>query len=316
MNDKSVLITGGNGFIGQYVAKLCQDSGYQVYCIGRNINPGYIIWDKFLNDSLESISLTEALQSKRFVYCFHFAGSSHVPLSVDQPYQDFLSLLPGTANLLLYLAKYQPDCHCVIASSVAVYGNPQSLPITESASLSPISPYGIHKRLAEQLAAEYSRVYGLKISIMRIFSAYGVGLKKQLLWDLVVKVDNAIRAKSGFINLFGTGEETRDFIHAKDIAGAALCIASRRAETNFEIFNVANEQETTVREVASLIVGECGSDLSIQFSGINRFGDPLHWRGECSKLKRLGYKKTMDFQLSVREYYKWAVNQLSYDQKG
>jgi UDP-glucose 4-epimerase len=302
----AVLIAGGNGFLGQYIAAACKEKGYEVYCIGRNNQPGQVAWDGFIHGSLESLSLADVLDYKRFAYCFHFAASSHVPLSVEYPYQDFLSILPGSANLLLYLAKHQPECHCVIASSAAVYGNPANLPINESAELNPLSPYGAHKRLVELLAAEYSRLYGIRISMMRIFSAYGLGLRKQLLWDLVQKVIKARNSDCGQIELFGTGQETRDFIHARDVAQAALCIAGRMSGPDFDAFNVANAEETTVREVAEAMIAASGTGLRIGFSGRNRAGDPLRWLSDCKKLENLGYQKSEHLKTNIQGYYDWA----------
>jgi UDP-glucose 4-epimerase len=312
----AVLITGGNGFLGQYVAAECKKKGYKVYCIGRSYYPGQVEWDGFIHGPLEALSLSDVLGNIRFAYCFHFAASSHVPLSIEHPYQDFLSLLPGSANLLLYFAKQQPKCHCVIASSAALYGNPISLPVNENAALNPLSPYGIHKRLIEELAADYSRFYGLRISIMRIFSAYGIGLKKQLLWDLVKKINTAHIPGSEQIELFGTGEETRDFIHGRDVAQAALCIARRTTGSNFEVFNVANGEENSVREVAEEMIDASGTKLQIVFSGINRSGDPLRWHGDCEKLKSLGYQKSEDFKENVRGYYDWASSTMVFSMKG
>ena len=305
-HSKTVLITGGNGFLGQYVAAECKRRGYEVICIGRSNNPGREKWDRFVRGSTESISLKQVLGDIKLSYCFHFASSSHVPMSMQYPLEDFMSSVPGSANLLLYLAKEQPDCHCIVASSAAVYGNPASLPIVESSPTIPVSPYGVHKKIVEHLAEEYSRLYGTRITVMRIFSAFGNGLSKQLLWDLANKVFSAITKKEKSIELFGTGGETRDFIHAREVAHATSLLSQRKDGSRFDVYNVANGHEISVLEVAERMVRASGHNLKVTFSGEARLGDPMRWRADCTKLIGTGYVPSLHFDNQVREYLDWA----------
>ena len=96
-----------------------------------------------------------------------------------------------------------------------------------------MSPYGLHKHMAEELCEYYNRIHGYRIRSIRIFSAYGNGLRKQLLWDIYQKYQN-----TGRIELFGTGEETRDFIHVSDIVRAIELILAYDGPEN--VINVAN----------------------------------------------------------------------------
>ncbi|MCC9656095.1 NAD-dependent epimerase/dehydratase family protein [Rhodopirellula halodulae] len=307
MND-SVLITGGNGFLGKYIARHCLAQGYRVYCVARSNDPGNIDWARFVHGNLEACSLEEAFVDTKFKFCFHLAASSHVPLSVNFPYQDFLAALPGTANLLLYLAKHQADCHCIVASSAAVYGEPTELPITEEHPLCPISPYGIHKKVVETLAAEYARLYGIRVSVMRIFSAYGTGLRKQLLWDIAMKINEASRSGQEKIGLFGTGEETRDYVHASDIARAALNIAQCDIENSSSVFNVASGKQTTVRDVAATMLAASNTNLGLEFSGASRTGDPAKWQADCTKLKTIGFTCEATLRDEIERYFDWACS--------
>lgn len=306
--DEAVLITGGNGFIGHYIAEECIKAGFRAYCIGRNKFPGTVSWEGFVPSSLEHAYLTEFFRGIKFKYCFHLAGSSHVPFSIANPYQDFLSLLPGTANLLNFLVREHPDCHLILASSAAVYGNPEELPVKESAQCAPLSPYGIHKLLSENLSCYYSNLYGLRVSAMRIFSAYGNGLKKQLLWDLAKKM---FSTEDGIIELFGDGNETRDYIHAKDIGRAAMLIAKNAHNVGFEVFNLANSEEISVKQVADTLVKKSGTKIEVVFNGSRRPGDPIRWKSDSTKLKKLGYSQSIDFNTGAGEYFSWAKKVLS-----
>ncbi len=152
--------------------------------------------------------------------------------------------------------------------------------------------------MSEQIVREFETIYGIPHIILRIFSCYGVGLKKQLLWDVCQKIG------SNDLKLHGTGEETRDFIHATDVARLiALCI-----EMNIKnaTMNVASGEQTTVRRIATLLLKNMNSDLKLQFSGLTRPGDPLHWEADISRLNDMGFKHTIRLEEGVREYAEWV----------
>ena len=108
---------------------------------------------------------------------------------------------------------YNPKAQLIYPSSPAVQGEHTNTPIKEDYVGKPASPYGYHKKIVEDLCQSYSEKYSLKISVVRLFSVYGNGLKKQLLWDAY----NKIRYSSKEVEFWGTGEETRDFIHIEDV---------------------------------------------------------------------------------------------------
>ena len=115
---------------------------------------------------------------------------------------------------------------------------------------------------------------------MRIFSAYGSGLRKQLLWDIYQKYLN-----TGRIDLFGTGNETRDFIHISDILRALELILAYQGPE--EIFNVANGEEVSIRELAEIYAKQLGENTDIvRFNGETKVGDPQNWRADISLLKK------------------------------
>ena len=101
----------------------------------------------------------------------------------------------------------------VFVSSAAVYGNPPSLPVDEKATPCPMSPYGRHKVECEQLLREFHERIELPSVSLRVFSAYGEGLRRQIFWDVCVQA-----LANGEIRLHGSGSETRDFVHAYDVA--------------------------------------------------------------------------------------------------
>lgn len=303
---QTVLITGAAGFLGTHLADLCSESGARL--IGLDVNPPQRpdIWHDFHRIPCESPDLAQILGKRKISTVFHLAGSASVPASVQKPLHDFSSFVPGTANLGLCVARAQRECTLVLFSSAAVYGNPASLPVHESAAIRPISPYGVHKAIGESLLEHYASLYDFPVRIIRIFSAYGPGLRKQLIWDICEKALAAVKSASGHIDLFGTGLETRDFIHARDVARAALHVSSLPANHPGTIFNVASGIETRIADVAHKIVGRIDPALKVAFSGTIRPGDPCHWRADISKLRSVGFEHTTLLDDGVREVVEWA----------
>ena len=184
----------------------------------------------------------------------HCAGSANVGASVVNPMADLDGNLHSLYQLLLALKSFEKRPEIIFLSSAGVYGNPRQLPVRESDVAAPMSPYGLHKHMGEELCEYYNRIHGYHIRSIRIFSAYGNGLRKQLLWDIYQKYQN-----TGRIELFGTGEETRDFIHVSDIMRAIdLILSYDGTET---VINVANGEEVSIRELAEIYADSLSKTL-------------------------------------------------------
>lgn len=189
-------------------------------------------------------------------------------------------------------------------SSAAVYGNPVVLPVRENAPLAPVSPYGFHKQIAETLLQEYYQVYGVASCAARVFSAYGPGLRRQLLWDVCRK------AMTGSVGLSGTGAETRDFIHVADVARAVRVLAEN-APMHAEPYNVASGVETSVAELASGLVANVSPAVTVEFSGAQRPGDPLRWCADISAIAKLGFTPSVTLEAGLSEYAQWCTREES-----
>jgi UDP-glucose 4-epimerase len=303
----AVLVTGGTGFLGSVLVASLLENGENVVVISRSgkaIDPRCLI----VKSELTNIHDFTGFSKLKFSTCFHFAGSSSVPLSWVNPVDDFNNSVPGTVSLVHYLARYHPGCHLIVSSSAAVYGNPAVFPVNEDAVAAPISPYGIHKLAMEQVCKHYSGLLGLRTTIMRIFSAYGPTLRKQLLWDMVQKLAAADAIGYRQISLFGTGFESRDFIHSYDVAQAAIFLANDSLPGNFNIINVASGQETQVRQIAQLVCGKWGDGYSAMFTGKIRPGDPQRWVADTSLLTHRGFSPKLRLDEGIYSYVAWAKN--------
>lgn len=302
---RKMIITGINGFLGrsakEYFGKDYDITGIDLaakYC-GEEDGLSYYQ----CNMSQETAELASIFTSVQPDVVLHCAGSANVGASVVNPMADLDGNLHSLYQLLLALKSFEKRPKIIFFSSAGIYGNPRQLPIQESDVPAPISPYGIHKLMAEQLCNYYNRVHGYHIRSVRIFSAYGSGLRKQLLWDIYQKYQN-----TGKINLFGTGEETRDFIHVSDILRALELILAYEGPE--ETFNVANGEEVSIRELAETYAQILGESKDIvTFNGETKPGDPKNWRADISLLKKLGYEKKMDLAEGISDYVNWVRQQ-------
>lgn len=304
-----ILITGASGFLGTWLADAAHAQGFGLLGLDVVDPQRPKIFSGFTTQRCEKADFPALIGDRKLHSVFHLAGGASVPQSVDDPVGDYNSLLPGTVALLGHLARHRRDAHLVLPSSAAVYGNPTSLPVKESAAINPISPYGVHKAAAEFIIAHYARLFRLRASVLRIFSAYGEGLRKQVVWDLCRKILAAQESGESSISMHGNGNETRDFIHAADIARAALLVAAHPPQEGMQVFNVASGIETSIRSLAEDVTRALGCDIKITFNGVSRPGDPANWRADIGPLKELGFVLSVSFKDGIGRAARWCKQQ-------
>jgi dTDP-glucose 4,6-dehydratase/UDP-glucose 4-epimerase len=292
-----ILIIGCNGFLGKNFSDFFSKKDLTVY--GCDTVDHFEANITYFKTNLENDGLDVFLQKNEIDICINAAGSGNVGYSFEDPLADFNSNSSAVARILNLLKIYQPRCKFIHISSAAVYGNPASLPVNEKNACKPISPYGYHKWISEIICKEYYELFGIPISIVRPFSVYGEGQKKQLFWDLCKKLD-----QSDEVYLFGTGKESRDFIHAKDLAKLLLHII-RSSTFSCNIFNAASGIETSIAEAADIFIKNYKGRKKIFFSGKEKTGDPSNWRADVSLIKNIGYTPSMIFEEGIENYIKW-----------
>lgn len=293
----NILIIGSEGFIGSHCVNYFFKKGYNVFgCDLLDYTTQKYTYTKIsrLNPNYDSL-----FESLFYDFCINAAGNGSVPISIDKPLLDFDANCYDVIRLLQLLKDKSPKCKYLHFSSAAIYGNPISLPIKEDSLLAPLSPYGWHKLIAEKLCEEYSMLYNLSIAVVRPFSVYGPGLKKQLLWDMYQKIQT-----HKAIELWGDGTESRDFIYIEDlIYGVDLILEN--ANQDFDIFNLAVGQETTIAEMAKIFYEEFGDNIEYNFNKKIRPGDPKNWKADISKLKKLGFQPKYSLIIGLKETAAW-----------
>lgn len=303
-------ITGAHGFIGRYLARYLQAKGYQVAGIGHGAWPEAEQWGLscWLNGEISASNLGQMRRSLgRPDVVFHLAGGSSVGAAIAHPHEDFTRTVVSTAELVESLRQHSPDTHLVAVSSAAVYGSSHSGCIPEDARLTPFSPYGAHKLMMEELCRSYAANFGLLVALPRLFSVYGAGLKKQLLWDLCGKL-----AAGGDITLGGSGDELRDWIDVRDVV-QALEQTGQLASAQAPAINLASGCATSVREVAAMVLnhweGAGIGSRNVTFSGRSRPGDPFSLVAGVSKMRASGIDNHIPVAQGVAEYVSWYRNQ-------
>jgi len=303
---RTVLVTGAAGFIGRYVSRYFSRQGWTVIGIDTSSpkNASFLNLSAYYQIHLPDLALGNLLQKHSPQVCIHCAGSASVNLSVTDPAKDFYANTGVTFELLNTLRLNTPDCRFIFLSSAAVYGNPQSLPVSETHPPHPLSPYGFHKWQCEQLCLEFTNVYGLSTASARIFSAYGPGLRRQVVWDIFQKI-----ITQRFPTLQGTGRESRDFIHAIDIA-AALFVIATTGSMQGEVYNIGSGREVTIAELVGIVLDTLCYDCNPEFDGIVPLGVPLYWKADTSKLSALGFDPTVSLEQGISSFASWCRAEL------
>jgi len=310
MSVKSCWVTGAYGFIGRRVAKELSSHNCKVYGLGHGGWPQseWRQWglDFCVNGDLNASNLNflkEKFSTPEEIY--HLAGGSSVSAAFQNPQEDFNRNVAATSKLLEWVRQESPATKVIVSSSAAVYGNGHSHKIKETQLPAPYSVYGHNKAMTEDLCSIYAANYGLKIVIARIFSVYGAGLKRQLLWDICTK----LTAKPTVLQLSGSGDESRDWMHVDDTV-LALKNAIHIASDEVPVINIGTGKGISVRKVAKLIIDnwEPGSHVKqcrIEFDGTIRAGDPFSLIADTSKLSSLGVDLERELITGIREFITW-----------
>jgi UDP-glucose 4-epimerase len=297
MNNLRILIIGSEGFIGSNILAFLETK-YEVHSCDFIDIRGRLHYYQI--NPLNQIYL-DIFNSNSYDIVINCAGSANVGASILNPSFDFDANVNVVAKLLSAILLTKRDTRLINISSAAVYGNPPSLPIKVdyAETALPISPYGVHKRMTEFLLREYCISFRIPTCSLRLFSAYGNGQRKLLLWDLFRKFSTG-----GQVELFGTGNESRDYIHIEDICQQVDLII-QNGEFKGESYNIANGEEVYIKNIADIFASYFGN-YNIRFNDLERYGDPKNWRADIEIMTEWGYKQSISMEEGIFKYIKWA----------
>jgi UDP-glucose 4-epimerase len=280
-----LLVTGANGFVGSAVSRRAMTLGWDVTGMVRSrSNPPSGVTYVRSPDGVDALAAFIREFDPSVV--IHAGGPASVADSLYSPAEDFRGSVVGWQLLLESLRRSDARAIAIYLSSAAVYGQPRLLPVTESAALDPISPYGFHKLMCENLSAEYSKCFGLRTLNARLFSVLGPAQRRLLAWEL----GSQALGPSAEIRVRGTGSETRDFLHVDDAAEALLGLSQvLHSATDGECWtvNLASGVEVSVAEIARSLKEVSGCGKPIVYEGRESPGNPVRWSADISLLNSL-----------------------------
>jgi UDP-arabinose 4-epimerase len=313
MNDatKTVLVTGGAGYIGSHACKILAQEGYRPIAFD-NLSSGHTWAAKWgpleRGDILDRTALDQAIEKYRPSACLHFAAFAYVAESVSNPGKYYRNNVAGSLTLLEALRDHGID-QFVLSSTCATYGITDKVPIDEALPQAPVNPYGASKLMVERMLADFHAAHRLRFVALRYFNAAGADPDGEIGEDhdpethLVPLVLDAAWGDREAITVFGDDYETpdgtcvRDYIHVTDLAEAhVLALKALEQGLMHRAFNLGNGQGYSVREVIASVERVTGRPVPVRF-GERRPGDParlisnsmraakeLKWRPQITKL--------------------------------
>jgi len=303
---RPVLVTGGAGFIGSHLVEELAGRGARVTVVdnlfsGRRENLAAVADQIELCElNLVTDDLRPLLTGREFDVIFHLAGNANLAGSVHDPRHDFETNARASFNLLEAVRAAAPRTPVVHTSTAGVYGEGSRQPIAEDDPTVPVSPYGISKLTAELYVSAYARLYGLRTANLRLFSVYGPRLRKQVIYDLMVK----IRENPRELFIYGDGSQVRDFNHVANVVQALLVVAER-ARLDGDVYNVASGESLTIRELAATLCERMGASPRFVYSGDVRPGEAQRWHADMMRLKTLGYEPKMGIVAGLTDTVRW-----------
>jgi UDP-glucose 4-epimerase len=251
---KTFLITGGAGFIGTNLSHHLVGKGYRVIIVDdlsagkRERLPASVEFHQL--DVRDTETLTKLCHEVDVVV--HLAALPQTQFSIEEPQQSHDVNVNGTLSVL-EAARMAGVRRFVYAASAGAYGDQSSPQLTVDLTPKPKTPYALHKYIGEQYAALWSELYGLKTVSLRFFNVYGPHLDPEGAYALVIGKFLKQAADGMPLTVTGDGEQTRDFIHVKDIATAIEAAAFAIGVGKGEVFNVGSGVETSINSIAQMV---------------------------------------------------------------
>lgn len=288
-----VLVTGANGFVGSGLHGAFRNESLTTLGLCRRHDETALAQGLTITD-YSPHSIRDILEKHAPRAVVHAVGSASVQDSLADPYADFQSSVVPLHNVLEGIRLWGGLPTLVFLSSAAVYGNPERLPVPEDAPTAPMSPYGAHKLLCEELLKRHHELYGLPVIVARAFSLFGTRQKRLLIWELYRQIRTA-----GRIRLRGTGREQRDYLDIDTFAGLLRELLHRSA-SGFTVLNVASGVSHSVLDVIDMFASITGMNLPVETAESTRKGDPPAWRADVSRLENiLARPVKFDFRRSL-----------------
>ncbi|MGN7805317.1 NAD-dependent epimerase/dehydratase family protein [Ensifer sp. 22521] len=283
---KRILVTGGAGFIGTHLVRKLVELEYDVVILD-NLSSGKLAEIPqaavFIEGSvLDSHAVQRALTEVDA--CIHLAAVASVEKCNKQLKLSHQTNITGFLCIVEEIVRSGKPIPLVYASSAAVYGGTEDLPLSEERRCIPLSPYGVDKLSCELHARAAYEVFGITTTGLRFFNVYGPGQDPLSPYSGVITKFAEQVTNGRDITIFGDGSQTRDFVYVDDIVEALIRAASAAA-TGANVINVCSGIETSINELAQAMISETNSRSKIEYHG-NLAGEVKYSRGCVKNLRR------------------------------
>ena len=307
MKNKKVLVTGGAGFIGSNLVRHLIHDGNEVTVLDNFMSGFRSNLDPFPSvciiegDVRDKEAVEEAVRGNEII--FHLAASVGNKRSIEDPITDAGINVLGTIQVL-EAARKAGVRKIVVSSSAGIFGELQTIPISEDHPAEPDSPYGCTKLCEEKMTLAYARLYGIEAVCLRYFNVYGPNQRFDAYGNVIpIFVFNMLRGEP--IVIYGDGEQTRDFVHVDDVVQANIKAADAQGVTG--AFNIASGKRITVNRLVEIIAATQSQRVKVEH-GPERPGDVRHSLADItSAYEQFHYTPYVDLEKGLGEYVSWAV---------
>jgi UDP-glucose 4-epimerase len=321
---RTILVTGGAGYIGTHAVQALEDKGFQVIILDNLVYghqepvETHLQAKIVVGDISDRESLGKLFSTTKIDAVMHFAAYAYVGESVSDPAKYYQNNVVGTIALLDTMRQHGIK-NFIFSSTCATYGNPQQIPIDENHPQHPINPYGAGKFMVERVLQDYDTAYGMKSVIFRYFNAAGADPDGRFGEDhnpethLIPLILQAAAGKRAAISVFGTDYDTpdgtciRDYIHVTDLAQAhVLGLEYLLEHQASQIFNLGNGNGFSVNEVIDMAKTVTGREITVEKCP-RRAGDPAILIGASAKAREmLGWEpEYADLKAIVTHAWNW-----------
>ena len=309
----NIVITGGSGFVGSYLCEKLINDGHKIIVIDNLLTGSTENIDNLLdneNFSFIEHDVQDHIEIEDKVdYVLHFASAASPKAYTEHPVNTLKAGSVGTINTLGLAKKHSAEY--LLASTSEVYGDPLISPQNEEywGNVNPNgerSMYDEAKRFAEAAVATYSRSYGLKTKIVRIFNTYGPRMQLndgRVVTNFIVQ---ALRNEN--ITIYGDGTQTRSFSYVEDTVAGIISLMN---STEYDVFNIGNPNEMTVGQLAEKIIKITDSTSEIKYLELPN-DDPQQRKPDITKAKtKLNWEPKVNLDEGLAKTITWVEEQLS-----
>jgi UDP-glucose 4-epimerase len=277
------VVTGGAGFIGSHLVKRLVVEGWYVTVID-NFSTGRLENLESVDCQIIKANIAGKLPEIKHDALFHLAAPVSVTESLENPAKYHNEIEDGTANVVYWSIAHGAES-IVIASTAALYGDTQDLPIGEDRKLAPMSPYAEAKLLSESIVEDLVTDFNVNGTALRFFNAFGEGQRDEGGYLSVIPIFRRLWEQGKPLTIRGDGNQTRDFIWVEDVVDAL--IKAHVFNKGFNVYNVGSGEETTVNQIAQAFGGEVMYVPPIpeprrSLSCINKIKHGLDWKPSLS----------------------------------